>query len=575
MNSHGDEITTIFVVGFPEDMKEREFQNMFTFSLGFEAATLKIPNRDEVDQDMGATGKKQIIGFAKFRSRKEAIDAREILTGRKVDAEKNCILKAEMAKKNLHTKRGLSSIGNNNSASGIHLSSTLNGSSDPSSNNNSSALSSTGGGGVRPNSTGSNNQGPSDNTAASTTANNSTSSSGGGANVGGLSANVTTTIPMSADPQSAFSFPRGLTNLHSAGLGPVRPLNLNISGSRAFDPFNDGSLNSAPLQGSLLGLHQDQRTPANFELFDEPMSALDASNALNRRTSFNNIVNGSRAMGLNLPKAPIDRRNTTELPTPNTASHAHHLEMGQIQSRLSTLSVNHMGMQTGLSSPLPGLHGQPQSATIIQTGSGLSIPAATTRSVNSNDQNPPCNTLYVGNLPVNTQEEELRMLFQRAHGYKRMSFRTKANSGPMCFVEFDDITCATLALRELDGQKLSSSTGSGIRLSYSKNPLGVRSQNNPNYQQHPPPSAHPIKHLNGSIVNSTGVSLPTVASIGSPPSMLHSAASATFLDSVQALSQSSHQTPLPVTDVAAMVNSPVVIKGHSPLSRGTTLATEL
>ncbi|OBZ70991.1 Dihydroorotase [Grifola frondosa] len=35
-----------FVVGFPDDMQEREFQNMFTFSAGLEAATLKIPNNE-------------------------------------------------------------------------------------------------------------------------------------------------------------------------------------------------------------------------------------------------------------------------------------------------------------------------------------------------------------------------------------------------------------------------------------------------------------------------------------------------------------------------------------------------
>ena len=41
-----EEISTIFVVGFPDDMQEREFQNMFIFSPGFEAATLKIPQKD-------------------------------------------------------------------------------------------------------------------------------------------------------------------------------------------------------------------------------------------------------------------------------------------------------------------------------------------------------------------------------------------------------------------------------------------------------------------------------------------------------------------------------------------------
>lgn len=88
-------------------------------------------------------------------------------------------------------------------------------------------------------------------------------------------------------------------------------------------------------------------------------------------------------------------------------------------------------------------------------------------------ENPPCNTLYVGNLPMNSCEEELRQLFINCPGYKRLSFRTKSN-GPMCFVEFDDVSYATMAMNELYGTMLSTSTKGGIRLSYSKNPLGVR-----------------------------------------------------------------------------------------------------
>lgn len=168
---------------------------MFTFSLGFEAATLKIPNKDSsaygpaagasgaastlrqagflpssssypngghtqasgstysgaqdpynlvtvnsggvvVDGPQGTSSswqqssseqynnpdaphsqtpamptRKQIIGFAKFRSRQEALDARDILQGRRVDIEKGAVLKAEMAKKNLHTKRGVGPLG--------------------------------------------------------------------------------------------------------------------------------------------------------------------------------------------------------------------------------------------------------------------------------------------------------------------------------------------------------------------------------------------------------------------------------------------------------------------------------
>lgn len=92
---------------------------------------------------------------------------------------------------------------------------------------------------------------------------------------------------------------------------------------------------------------------------------------------------------------------------------------------------------------------------------------------NPNDMNPPCNTLYVGNLPPDASEEELKALFSKARGYKRLCFRNKQN-GPMCFVEFNDIDMSSKALNEFYGQKLSNSIRTGIRLSFSKNPLGVR-----------------------------------------------------------------------------------------------------
>lgn len=40
-----------------------------------------------------------------YRTRQEALAARDMLSGRKIDLEKGCILKAEMAKKNLHVRR--------------------------------------------------------------------------------------------------------------------------------------------------------------------------------------------------------------------------------------------------------------------------------------------------------------------------------------------------------------------------------------------------------------------------------------------------------------------------------------
>ena len=55
---------------------------------------------------------KQIIGFAKFSCREEALQARDVLNGFRIDSERGCILKAELAKKNLHTKRSASYVVN-------------------------------------------------------------------------------------------------------------------------------------------------------------------------------------------------------------------------------------------------------------------------------------------------------------------------------------------------------------------------------------------------------------------------------------------------------------------------------
>jgi len=70
--------------------------------------------------------------------------------------------------------------------------------------------------------------------------------------------------------------------------------------------------------------------------------------------------------------------------------------------------------------------------------------------INPADQNPPCNTLYVGNLPIDTAEGELKCLFSRQPGYKKLAFRIKQN-GPICFIEFEDVAFATKALSELYG----------------------------------------------------------------------------------------------------------------------------
>ncbi|KAJ1862630.1 hypothetical protein LPJ73_000708 [Coemansia sp. RSA 2703] len=494
-----EDITTIFVVGFPDDMKEREFQNMFTFSPGFEAATLKIPSgEDAFDKD---SQKKQIIGFAKFHTRLEALEARDILTGRKVDAEKNCMLKAEMAKKNLHTRRGLSSLGLSTAVAatfGLDTPSTALGFQQQQQQQQSQSQQQ----------------------------------------------------QQQQTPQQ--NVPRTASLTGSMLSSAARPEHLRISATRAFNPFNDIPLASAPILGA--NAHRSfsssqfssafssnveaQAAPAvsqmpgtagvmgSFMYGDQPGSNLTTTGPqmsasgmmMNRRGSVHGSTPVSSSLALSAaagatingmqqqdssehgstdgdalqiinqkqqqsssPKmqAQQSREGQSQVsqmpqqpPKGFSGQRLAVLDIAALQPRINQLNLGQMSANSMIS-PM----GVPYSASVT-TPVGMVLPMATTRSVNSNDQNPPCNTLYVGNLPVGAKEDELRQIFQNALGFRRMSYKAKPNSGPMCFVEFESIDFATLAMGDLDGRMLSNSVGGGIRLSYSKNPLGVRSQNN-------------------------------------------------------------------------------------------------
>jgi len=113
---------------------------------------------------------------------------------------------------------------------------------------------------------------------------------------------------------------------------------------------------------------------------------------------------------------------------------------------------------------------------------------------------------------MDTSEDELKAIFSKQRGYKRLCFRVKAN-GPMCFVEFEDTSFATKALNELYGQPLHNSVKGGIRLSFSKNPLGVRSGQNTN--NHSSMSSHSGLGTVGGAVSPAGFATAT----GPPPGL--------------------------------------------------------
>ncbi|KAL7420423.1 hypothetical protein Q5752_005394 [Cryptotrichosporon argae] len=480
-------ISTIFVVGFPEDMMEREFQNLFTFAPGFEAATLKFPsgmrreaafldqlNRLEISQGQLVAGgyehdpalgvqnledsiaslttsstpsaamsltpsapstatlgpssgltRRQTIGFARFKTRADAFAARDLLQGRRIDPLTGATLKAEMAKKNLHTKR--------QPAQDDVLSLAL----------RSSRLSQLGAqqvhalagqpvglplgvaayGAMPPPASAPAAPGPSAREAWESWPNASAPAPPAGGNKQPDRSMPPPPLPHFSS--SSSSIPAGSSQSHGSGSSP--PLSVQSPVGRPAD--SKELLKYAEQADELAG----DVWPPNLN-------------------DYNGYAGPTPPPGP-APRGPAAVAGPTSAP---------------------------IGIAGGGTSAAYGQYA-PYGA-YQQAGFGASPPAdGVSLSINPADQNPPINTLYIGNLPAtqsrdyppNFLEESLRALFNMCPGFKRMSFRQKIN-GPMCFVEFEDVAFAAQAIHDLYGNTLHGMVKGGIRLSYSKNSLGQR-----------------------------------------------------------------------------------------------------
>ncbi|EPB91210.1 hypothetical protein HMPREF1544_01915 [Mucor circinelloides 1006PhL] len=414
LSSQQDDVTTIFVVGFPDDMQEREFQNMFIFAKGFEAASLKWHCKDQQeDQDfysiLNSLSKKQMIGFARFSTRQEAKDAAMEMNGKRVDAEKGFILKAEMAKKNLHIKRN-------------------------------SIVPSTG-------------------TSSAINSNNLMPSA------------VLLPEPASSSPMSIMSRRLSQPQIQqndlfstsqpsaTAGAGyesfsPL-PSDLLSPGDYKNDPFLNETLMTTPSTPSF--------SDSLFGLRSQSFDGRNGVPSMSRSGSISNNTNDMAQFNLFSKSFNSNDLDTDPFSYLSKSTPVPHHEFAFSINNNSffgedLLSVNRKNSLQ----PSPNVE------------RSASISAGSFRSTNNPaDQNPPCNTLYVGNLPPATSEDELRSLFSPCEGYKRMCFRQKPQ-GPMCFVEFDDVVFATQAMSQHQGHVLSNSVKGGIRLSFSKNPLFIK-----------------------------------------------------------------------------------------------------
>lgn len=308
--------------------------------------------------------------------------------------------------------------------------------------------------------------------------------------------------------RSRFSFSDPF-NSENSQLPPVQtasqtPLQ-NIDAGKSFLLMEGDGLNDT-IWGSNSAISTNVNSIVNSSYNQQP-SVVDwsASNTSVTRKQTPSVFPGSQQQTGNSnslppssetpPKVPVSQQmngrsstSATSKPATPTSSTSHTPHKSGSRSNMSNSSSTSNVAASSNTQAQPAVRSV---ASVLQNTPGisqvdLSLLARVPPPANPADQNPPCNTLYVGNLPPDATEQELRQLFGGQKGFRRLSFRNKNNNnsghGPMCFVEFEDVAHATRALAELYGSQLPRPVGAhnnkgGIRLSFSKNPLGVRGPN--------------------------------------------------------------------------------------------------
>jgi hypothetical protein len=418
--------------------------------------------------------RKQIIGFAKFRTRQEALEARDVLHGRRVDIEKGSVLKAEMAKKNLHTKRGVGSLQGSLTATNATNTSNING------------LAASGM--LSPDN---HVLGPSvgvPNVAGLTNAIDS-------AGAPGYSALATSRANDSMDPfkvthpvvNSVPTFqPLGPMGVITSGAGvpthdpSVIPRDLFYSPPRS-EPSNPWTLNdplSVSAQNEQPTLHSGPGEPyvrhrngqldgktgalsppsigsSLASLPPRPASSVNSSppntSCASNDTEVGAGYNSDYSTRSFSPNESIANSLVGGIQPPDSNMDA----MSKVMQIMQRGSRPHVGSVSGLvgspgdptlpesSFPSVGKQMQALSGHGGESGRTGSDSSTGSRRNNTADQNPPINTLYVGNLPSSQApqskylEDALLMLFSRCPGYRKLCFRQKTN-GPMCFVEVSE-----------------------------------------------------------------------------------------------------------------------------------------
>eukprot|EP00245_Coleochaete_scutata_P004405 TRINITY_DN1693_c0_g1_i1.p1 TRINITY_DN1693_c0_g1~~TRINITY_DN1693_c0_g1_i1.p1 ORF type:complete len:363 (-),score=66.72 TRINITY_DN1693_c0_g1_i1:302-1306(-) len=137
-----------------------------------------------------------------------------------------------------------------------------------------------------------------------------------------------------------------------------------------------------------------------------------------------------------------------------------------------------LALMGSLATQMPGQINSPVGSDPMSQHAGmpelmLPLPAIGT---GRQSQNPPCTTLFISNLHSELSEDELQNAFRSMAGFRKLRVQSKSTN-PVAFVEFDDISCSSLAMQRFQGVQLVSSSHGGLHIEYAKTKMGQPGRN--------------------------------------------------------------------------------------------------
>lgn len=170
---------------------------------------------------------------------------------------------------------------------------------------------------------------------------------------------------------------------------------------------------------------------------------------------------------------PTDLHNLDQFHYLNDQSQLFSLSLAQA---LQCSAASPLILQNPLATAMAQLQQQQHLNGLMNAAAVASVPSVQTAPHPNPSGNPPCSTLFVANLGSNVDENEVRQLFKSQPGFGRLRMHSKENASSVCFVEYQNVQCATLVLMGLQGYQLSNQ--SCIRIEYAKCKMGESNNNN-------------------------------------------------------------------------------------------------